>query len=368
MILVWIIQVAIIDSLTMNNILRENVFPAIILAFVCAGCSEGSSSVMEETIPLFDYSQEVLSDLEPFTDSTIVVELKSEGDEVFGVPEKCVFKDNKIIVLERVGYTEQKLRVFDAKGNYLCQVGGTGRGPGEYLDISDFAVSPDGFIWIEDAQANRVLKYGPDYRYVESMPMPVDVECFVFLDDNTLLAGIAPWESDGHQIVVTDTQFVAKSVELNFSEYNDPNFMFSEPNFMKDKTRYFYSRPIDDNIYLCDASGTLVKRYYLDFGKATVPLEDRVDAGNKIEYNYFKDYTLLLSFGVVGERYVIGRMYDKGYTRQFIADRENEIIYKSEAGSVDGSFIGYSDGYLISVIEPEEDSGCYKLEFRRIRI
>lgn len=352
----------------MKSLLLNSILSVFLLSFICVGCREKSSSLVEETIPLYSYQQELLSDLEPFTDSTFVVELKSEGNEVFGVPAKCVFHDSKIIVLEKVGYTEQKLRVFDASGTYLCQVGETGRGPGEYLDISDFAVSPDGFVWIEDARANRVLKYGPDYRYVESVPMPVDVECFVFLDDNTLLAGIAPWESDGHQIVVTDTQFVAKSVELSFSKYNDPNFRFSSPSFMKDNSRYFYSRPIDDNIYLCDASGALIKRYYLDFGKATVPLEDRVDAGNKIEYNYFKDYTLLLSFGVVGERYVIGRMYDKGYTRQFIADRENEIIYKSEAGSVDGSFIGYSDGYLISVIEPEEDSGCYKLEFRRIRI
>lgn len=339
----------------------------VFLSSMILQCCRGRSAETVEAIVISDFKTESLLDLRMLSADARIIELKSEDVKIPANPIKCVLSDNYIYVLDRQFPVNDELLVFDMNGNYIQKVGGRGRGPGEYLGISDFAIAPDGSIWIEDAVANRMIKYRKDFSYQKSFAMEVDVECMEFISDNEILVGLAPWNGTDVQVAVMDTLFNIRRVGLKYSEYVDPAFLFSSPKFIKSDKGYFYSRPIDDSIYLFDTEGNIAEQYCLDFGKLSVRNEDKLDVGVKFDNGFFQDYTFLKSFGVVGDNYIIGWLFDQGADKQFVIDRKNEVMYKSGQGTVI-EMLGYQDGALISKIYPVDADDRYKIEIRKISL
>lgn len=343
------------------------IYVLIFFLFSLQGCRGNRVEKDKEVISVADFKTETISDLNILAVDTRIVELKSEDIRIPANPIKCVFKDNCIYVLDRQFPMNDELLVFDSEGNFIQKIGGRGRGPGEYLGISDFAVAPNGSIWIEDAVANRMIKYREDFSYQESFAMEMDVECMEFVSDNEILVGFAPWNGIDVQVAVVDTLFQICKESLKFSEYVDPAFLFSSPKFIKSNKGYFYSRPIDDNIYLFGTDGNVIENYYLDFGAMSVKNEDKLDAGAKFENGFFKDYTFLKSFGVAGDNYIIGRLFDQESDKQFIIDRENGVMYMSGQEMTE-EILGYQDGTLISKINPEDADDHYRIILRKISL
>ena len=59
--------------------------------------------------------------------------------------------EGRIYVLDNPGIRTFQMLAFDSDGKLIKKIGGPGRGPGEYFVLTDFAVAPDGSLWINDA-------------------------------------------------------------------------------------------------------------------------------------------------------------------------------------------------------------------------
>jgi hypothetical protein len=73
-------------------------------------------------------------------------------------------------------FIARKLFVFDKNGKFLRQIGRTGRGPGEYLQVTDFCIDPERReIYLLDSGTRKALKYNLDTgEYISSIDLPAN--------------------------------------------------------------------------------------------------------------------------------------------------------------------------------------------------
>lgn len=64
------------------------------------------------------------------------------------------------------------IRMFDASGAFVRNLGGKGGGPGEYGQINGIARHPSGDLYVWDATGGRVNRYRADGSYVGSLRSP----------------------------------------------------------------------------------------------------------------------------------------------------------------------------------------------------
>jgi hypothetical protein len=90
-----------------------------------------------------------------------------------------------------------QVRVFDAEGRLRSTLGRKGRGPGEYLDLSELMVMPTDSLVVLDRMSRRLTVLGPDGTYAASasltppFPTPQFDVSVLSLGDGTLLIGFA---------------------------------------------------------------------------------------------------------------------------------------------------------------------------------
>lgn len=64
------------------------------------------------------------------------------------------------------------IRLFDASGAFIRNLGGKGGGPGEFVQVNGIARHPSGDLYVWDATGGRVNRYRGDGRYVGSWRSP----------------------------------------------------------------------------------------------------------------------------------------------------------------------------------------------------
>jgi hypothetical protein len=86
------------------------------------------------------------------------------------VTELQVF-DGKIYILDE--HVAKALFVFDLNGKFIRKIGNIGKGPGEYIRITDFTIDTENrFIYLLD-RGNRVHKYELNGRYVNTVSIQI---------------------------------------------------------------------------------------------------------------------------------------------------------------------------------------------------
>ena len=80
------------------------------------------------------------------------------------------------------------LNIFDMTGRHLSTLNRLGRGPEEYLSLTDFEVTPEGHIFIA-SQREGIIEYGPDLKFIRKIT-PSESTDAAFSDFMILKQGI----------------------------------------------------------------------------------------------------------------------------------------------------------------------------------
>ena len=100
---------------------------------------------------------------------------ESAGDTIlFGpIAQIAVNGNGEILVSESP--RSPLVHVFESDGTYLSQVGGQGRGPGEFRYLSGAAIGAADSVYLWELVSNRILVYDPDdFSYVRSIEVRDD--------------------------------------------------------------------------------------------------------------------------------------------------------------------------------------------------
>lgn len=146
-----------------NNLIfdkgMKNIYIFILIIFTFFSCDNVKiSSISNTSIQTFN--------LENFTDSLSnslkITELKNIPLEtrrecLIGRINKILVLDNKIYILD--SSIANSILVFSLEGKFIYKICKTGKGPGEYLSLTDFDVDNFGNIFVQDQVSGKIIKY-----------------------------------------------------------------------------------------------------------------------------------------------------------------------------------------------------------------
>jgi hypothetical protein len=132
---------------------------------------------MPETVALYTIDVDKLTHQETVYTSSFfknvrTVILEDHDDALIGEIQYIQVFDDYILIFDF--FIAKKLFVFDKNGKFLRQIGKTGRGPGEYIQIIDFCIDPERReIYLLDTGTRKALKYNLDTgEYISSIDLP----------------------------------------------------------------------------------------------------------------------------------------------------------------------------------------------------
>ncbi len=285
--------------------------------------------------------------------------------------------EGRIYVLDNPGIRTFQMLTFDSDGKLIKKIGGPGRGPGEYFVLTDFAVAPDGSLWINDAGMDNMLHYSSSLEYIDTYPMPYDIDNMEFLENGEVLVNVSQWDSTQIEIAVTDTMFRhdgrRELLRYSHSQRTGYVYTFGDGSLIRTQDGYLHCHPIDPDIYLIDDStGEILRHYRVDFGPDALTHNDISSLGDNDE-RYIEilcSSSYLYKIFTVTDRYILGQAMRKGEYPYFLADLDTKTVYWSSSDSSEDGMSGildYRDGWLISTFIPDEPEAHYRLILRKFQ-
>lgn len=154
----------------MNRIAINIVICTLIICF--AGC--GAEQLAEQSI---DNTQATVIEVDVNNDflklDSVVCDygftrLEASDECLIGEVYKLSFRNDKYYILDR--HQRKALFVFDKDGKFRNCIGRRGRGPGEFIEPTDFIVS-DSTVMVFDMFGHKFLCYDLDGTFVKSVPL-----------------------------------------------------------------------------------------------------------------------------------------------------------------------------------------------------
>ena len=388
-----------------EEMMKKHILPAAALLIAATallgGCTGQNSRSGIEVIDLYRYKDGgALTDamLDSLATETRVIGLMAEGDLTIPAnPVRIKFAgditgtdcparntgggegtaEGRIYVLDNPGIRTFQMLAFDSDGKLIKKIGGPGRGPGEYFVLTDFAVAPDGSLWINDAGMDNMLHYSSSLEYIDTYPMPYDIDNMEFLENGEVLVNVSQWDSTQIEIAVTDTMFRydgrRELLRYSHSQRTGYVYTFGDGSLIRTQDGYLHCHPIDPDIYLIDdGTGEILRHYRVDFGPDALTHNDISSLGDNddryIEILCSSSY--LYKIFTVTDRYILGQAMRKGEYPYFLADLDTETVYWSSSDSSAEGMSGIldcRDGWLISTFLPDEPDAHYRLILRKFQ-
>jgi len=91
--------------------------------------------------------------------------LEGAEEYMLGSVSSVAYDGERVIVADR---QVPAVRIYDADGTYLSDLGGVGEGPGEYQSPASVVVADDGRILVRDDRGRRILIYAANGDYLDA--------------------------------------------------------------------------------------------------------------------------------------------------------------------------------------------------------
>lgn len=287
-----------------------------IMLFTVA-CSKRSNIISGsiERIPISIDKRHTLK-LSSFVDSVEIIPLETTTECLIGRVRRIIYKNGKYYIRVTEGMQNGKLFVFDSLGKFLFKIDKVGNGPGEYTDLSDFALTEESQIKI--ASFFKIITYDSlgNFLYEKRIDQPFkefwsskNNEYLVYnsdaiLKDRKLLSTMNKDDE------ITDYFFQVPEKEINKSDV-----VYISMSLFPYKNSFYFAYPYSDTIYQI-TDKEISYGYYVDYGDKRIPsdlfeAEDKVkEMGEKKEH--LDDFGFTYAFGMTDDYVFIGS-FDKKY-------------------------------------------------------
>lgn len=130
-------------------------------------CTSASKSVEEEEQIVFEVNADRLSDksFDDFYDLKKVIKLETQDSAILGDVMKVIAVEDRLFISS---WNHPAVLVFDREGKYLYKINRQGKGPGEYLTISDLMVTERPREVIVYDRAGALYFYDWDGNYLRT--------------------------------------------------------------------------------------------------------------------------------------------------------------------------------------------------------
>lgn len=145
----------------------------VVLLFSCSAPKE-ENSLVHVSLPA--EGTEFVAWFDMFPDMEMIC-LTGENKPMFPLFSNLIVCDDAYYVIDQA--QSQQVFRFNKDGKYLNSIGAFGRGPNEYLDITDVIVGNKGNVSIYSKNLGIVFTYSPDGVLLEKKELPYATERFI---------------------------------------------------------------------------------------------------------------------------------------------------------------------------------------------
>jgi hypothetical protein len=321
-------------------------FVAVIACFLLfASCKKNVQSATSlfpvnsdnKTTINIDINSEIIN-IGDVIDSVEYTPLETTDDCLIGEINKIIYHDNKYYILDRV--KAKTLFCFDAKGRFERKFGNLGQGPGEYVEPTDFMLTPSNII-IFDQFARKLLFFNMDGTFSYSVALKYKMHAITSLENDSLflatLGDNRNTDLADYELLVMDTKG-----EVRLKGIHNPyrmNYSLSGYNSRLMNGRTIHAKPMSSSIYEITET-EMTERYHLNITNRPLPKNyEELCKGNyenfmknyKGSYNYFSGQFIetdkFLFFTVVNTK-----------------NMPVSVIYNKESGEIKSGILGMHGG------------------------
>ncbi len=242
----------------------------ILIAFCLCGCWKSSTPEEYETDKTemlgIDVSGDNFLEIMPMVKSYRFIPLETADDCIIGEINKVQYANNRYYILDR--RQRKQIFVFDENGRFLMPVSKTGRGPGEYIEPTDFYVT-DSTIVVYDMFTHKLNCYNPDGAYIGNRILPYKI---YEIEESPCCEGIYAVTGDNRTIKDIDNFEILELSQDNNVEaryyHNKYTINFSnEYDLHTFNGNIIYAKPFRPGVFAIDGGGI-----YLKYGFNIKPL------------------------------------------------------------------------------------------------
>lgn len=337
------------------------------LAFLLTACGSNKHEALEnlpfETIKI-DLDRIPKVKMSTFFDEVEYIPLETNGIPL-GRGRYKIFGE-KIYYHEYLG--NERVSAFGLDGKVRGMLDKNGRGPGEFLEASDFFVDEhSGIIELLDNRIGKIHYYDSLGVFIESKEFRFGPSSIFKKRDKhfSWLVNASEIRKDSCLIILDEklkpiTKFFPASEMLenvaigdfsNFHEYNDDLFL---------------SFSLNDTVYKITDSDEITPEFVLDFGKHKIPEEIRHGKfnSNREFINKLKERGLVLAIihSIQNDEWLVFmfRSYKTGSLFMGLYSKQHKKVFYSSSfeNDVDRGILGIpfhmTDDYMYTMIEPYE--------------
>lgn len=340
--------------------IRRYIVLLFVLVSIIVGCKSKNpvdvdSILTEHYYPLKETTP--VKDLNRYFDCIDLIPLENDTVCLSGIKKIISTTDKYFALSGGIVYSISK------QGDSIAKVGRVGRGPGEYIYLSDFALSPDGQeLWCLDVM-NKTLIYnnseGTFRKTINIESITGDCHGIIPISDNEFALYVSnpvnysDEDADFYCLHYFDSNGKERRVGLKWTDFNVSS-SFSKPVSCMNGTCYVLS-PESSQPSIVFESGQISKKLYFDFEHLSVPYRFAFNnsenpwecIGDLFDSKYYKLVSSV--FISKGDVYFSAFGKDSSLWNFYIPQNHDHGIRWQSMGnySLPCSAVGYDEGCLL---------------------
>ncbi len=351
----------------------------IFLLIFCFQCSSNNKQKVESiissneslvTIKVEDKIDNVIQS-ETLFESFRAIPLETSSECLLNKPVKVVIHDSKIFIQDH----NTALYVFNIDGSYIRQIGNKGRGPQEFITLSDFDFDSLGNIYVIDR--SKIVKYSSNGDHIKNFSLHYNTGAFICYPEQLIVRDngrfIIWGGSSGIRENKNEDLFAMYEISESGRIINEYFPLKWRIDNRRHRFRAFNQEHLIDPLYGVDTIFSISKdsvyaKYYIDFGKYRIRKEiprnltgfssfkqeiDECCASTVMHFTEIEDWIYFV-FRYQGFAY--SNYYSKSLRRTFTNKTSPEfipnelIIWKIDSGWEDSFITLIEPGYIIEKI------------------
>src|SRR4030042_973513 len=190
------------------------------------GCKKEEAKAKVETIAGVTYVHNPPTPLHP--ERTVAFEEDFTYKEKDEAGEIRIYKPGRYTVDAQDNVyiqdeSDMAIKVFDPRGKYLRTIGRQGNGPGEFAQVGDMAILPDGRLLVTDFEARRTSFFSPEGQFLSSFQWKKFFSRVHLVTDSSCTVNEMVVSEDTRELWVKTIDFIGEEV-LSFGKFSYPEF------------------------------------------------------------------------------------------------------------------------------------------------
>lgn len=304
----------------------------LIFSFIIFSCKD-SSRDKKDNVHIIKIALDSPIEQKSFMDKVSdfrFIPLETTLQSIINKIDKCVIKDERFYILDK---KQQSIFIFTNEGKFITRFNRLGKGPDEYIELTDFEIGDQGELLVFDAVNRKLLSYNREFDITGNTRVCYGDKMLLLNDGTVIIYADAP-EKKEYAINVFDKN---GSIQQTFLQTSDDEGI--RPAYSREKNLDYQNgsislvRSFDYNVYEIKNDSLDIK-YRFDFGKENMP--EGLLKGSYVEVfqNVLKDESVQMldnyietndwiTFEVNGK----GIFYEKKKNRYYIPANGLEVPY-----------------------------------------